>query len=379
MAFFLYAILFCALFYVHFAVAHRAWRAIRGRESAELDLSYVRLEDYFGQSFRKKLAGWIRTLPKAQGSTDRMSIYDKGNERIFVAGAAQYPDGRREKEILCIEGDFTCGRDCEFDKELAVRGDCTIGPDTELQAIAVDGALYLGEGVRVRRWADAARQLTLGPDAAVVSRATSRMAIEFLPGAQALSLFAPEVFTEGRHEGFVQIDVAPAAIVQVPHADGLAKPQHGYEPARLYSMGADTFLYDGNLHLTAPLHLRKPLVVRGDFSCPRESLLDADVRAHGHITIGPASVVKGNLVAGRDLTLKPNSYFQGLLHASGAMRLSRGVRGLRDKLPVAAYSGGILTVESNVVVNGKLASGQRVVAVSTPVAWLEGARAAARG
>jgi hypothetical protein len=81
-------------------------------------------------------------------------------------------------------------------------------------------------------------------------------------------------------------------------------------------------------------------------------------------------------VAGGDIVLKPNTYFQGLLHAGGAMRLSRGVRGLRDKLPVAAYAAGVVTMESNVVVNGKVASAHRVVAVSTPVAWLEGARGA---
>jgi len=374
MAFLLFTLIFCGVFYLHFSVAHRAWRQIRGRESAELDMSYVRLEDYFGQSFRTKLAGWVKTLPSASNSTAGLRVFDKGNERIFVAGGAQYPSGRREREILVIEGDFACGRDCEFEKELMVKGNCTIGADTQLQAIAVDGTLHVGEGSRVRRWVDAVQHLTVGPDAVIHSRVTSRTSIEFLPGAQALSLFAPEVSTEGRHESELQIEVAPPVIVQLPHPDKNAAAAHGYDPSRVFSMGANTYLYDGNLHLTAPLHLRGAFVVRGDFSCPKESLLEADLKAHGSIAIGAASVVKGNLVAEGDVVLKPNTYFQGLLHAGGAMRLSRGVRGLRDKLPVAAYAAGIVTLESNVVVNGKVSSAQRVVALSTPVAWLEGAR-----
>jgi len=44
---------------------------------------------------------------------------------------------------------------------------------------------------------------------------------------------------------------------------------------------------------------------------------------------------------------------------------------MRDGLPVAVYSAGALTVESNVVVYGKLASARHVIAVSTPMAWLE--------
>ncbi len=374
MAFLLFTIAFCAVFYLHFSVAHRAWRQIRGRQSAELDMGYVRLEDYFGQSFRQKVAGWIKTLPRATNSTTGLRVFDKGNERIFVAGGAQYPAGRTEREILVIEGDFACGRDCDFEKELLVKGNCTIGPDTRMQALAVDGMLQLGEGAEVRRWVDAVKHLTLGSDAVVRSRVTSRTSIEFSPGAQALSLFAPEVFTEGRHESELQIEVAPSIIVQVPHAEGKGTAAHGYDPAKLFSMGANTYLYHGNLHLAVPLHLRSPLVVRGDFSCPKESLLEGDLKAYGSITIGAASVVKGNLVAGGDISLKPNTYFQGLLHGGGAVRLSRGVRGLRDKLPVAVYAGGVMTVESNVVVNGKLASAERVVAVSTPVAWLEGAR-----
>ena len=376
MAFFLFSIFFCALFYLHFSVAHRAWRQIRGRESAELDMGYVRMEDYFGQSFRTKLAGWMKTLPRATNSTAGLRVFDKGNERIFVAGGAQYPAGRKEREILVIEGDFSCGRDCEFEKELMVKGDCAIGQDTQLQALAVDGTLHVGEGARVRRWVDAVKQLTVGADAVVASRATSRTAIEFLPGAQALSLFAPEVYTEGRHEVELQIEVAPSVIVQLPHPEGVAVAANGYDPAKLFSMGGNTYLYDGDLHLTAPVHLRAAFVVRGDFSCPKESLLEADLKAHGSVTIGAASVVKGNIVAGCDIVLKPNTYFQGLLHAGGVMRLSRGVRGLRDKLPVAAYAAGVVTMESNVVVNGKVASAHRVVAVSTPVAWLEGARGA---
>lgn len=374
MAFLFFAIAFCALYYVHFSVAHQAWRRIRGRQSAELDMGYVRVEDYFGQSFRAKIATWIRTLPRASNSTAGLRVFDKGGERIFVAGAAQYPAGRTEREILVIEGDFSCGRDCEFEKEILIKGDCGIGQDSEVQAIAVDGMLHLGEGTRVRRWADAVKHMTLGADAVVSSRATSRTSIEFMPGAQALSLFAPEVFTEGRHESEVQIDLAPRAIVQLPHPDNAAKAAYGYDPARVFAMGANTYLYNGDLHLEVPLHLRAAFVVRGNFSCPKESLLEGDVKAHGTITIGPASVVKGNLVAGGDLKLKPNTYFQGLLHAGGRMCLSRGVRGLRDKMPVAAYSTGVMTVESNVVVNGKLSSAERVVAVSMPVAWLEGAR-----
>jgi hypothetical protein len=371
MAFALFSLVFLALFFMHFALAHRAWLMIRGKQSAELDMGYVRLEDFFGQSFRAKLAGWLKSAPQQQSSTAALRVFDRGNERIFVAGGASYPAGRRETEVLVIEGDFTCGGDCSFERELMVKGDCAIGPDTHMQAVAVDGSLNLAEGTHVRRWVDAAKHLTLGPDVQVESRVTSRSSIEFLPGAKALSLFAPEIFTEGRHDAKLRVEIAPASIVQIPHSDSMKEPAHGYDPKKLFAMGGGTYLYDGDLLVTAPLHVTTPLVVRGVLNCAHESLFEKDVKAHGDMEIGAASVVKGNLIAGGVLQLGPNTYFQGLLHAGGTMRLARGVRGLREKLPVAAYAAGDLIVESNVVVNGKLASARQVKALSTPVAWLE--------
>jgi hypothetical protein len=59
------------------------------------------------------------------------------------------------------------------------------------------------------------------------------------------------------------------------------------------------------------------------------------------------------------------------------MRLSFGVRGLRERLPVAAHATRVLTMESNVVIYGKASSAERVVAVSTPMAWLQASQARA--
>ena len=81
--------------------------------------------------------------------------------------------------------------------------------------------------------------------------------------------------------------------------------------------------------------------------------------------------MKANLVAQGNMTLGHAVFFQGVLYAGGTMRLRHGVRGLREGIPVAAYADGPLLVESNCVINGKLASGTYVQAVVTPVDWFE--------
>jgi hypothetical protein len=46
---------------------------------------------------------------------------------------------------------------------------------------------------------------------------------------------------------------------------------------------------------------------------------------------------------------------------------------------VAAHATGVLTLESNVVIYGKVSSAERVLAVSTPMAWLQAGRPKAGG
>ena len=376
MGFLLFGIAFLGLLYLHFFLAHRAWMTIRGRNSREVDMGYVRMENYFSHSFRGKLKQWLETLPMLESAPAGMRVYDHGHERIYVTGEARYPGGRVEREMVVSEGGFTCGANCEFRNEVMVRGDGEVGEGTSLQAIAADGALRLGAGVTVRRWADAVGRLTIGADTTIHSRATSRTAIEFLAGASAQSLFAPEIMTEGRNDQPAGLSLGPSGVMQIPHSEGgTEQAERGYEPAKLFSMGGGTYLYEGDLDVKGPLHLRSPLVVRGHFSCGKESLLEGDVKAHGKITVGTASVVKGNLVASGDLVLAPEVYFQALLQAGGEMRLSFGVRGLRDQLPVAAHATRVLTMESNVVIYGKVSSAERVVAVSTPMAWLQASQA----
>jgi hypothetical protein len=370
--FLLFTAFFAAFFYLHFAFAHRAWLALRGQISSELNMAYVRIEDYFGLSFRSLLENWLR-LPSSPESTPGLRVVDRGHERIFVAGSAAYPDMRRESEVLVIQGHFSCGSRCDFRRELYVRESCEIGPYSRLQALAVDGDLTLGYGTEVRRWVDATGHLTIEEECIVRAKATSRTGILLGSRARAKALFAPEIASEGRVESSSSRNVVPPMTLVLPLPPGApVPPAHtGFDASRFHILGGQTYFYDGHLVLTLPLHLKASLVVRGDFSCTRESLLEANLKAKGHVDIGADSTVQANIVAEKDIYLGQGSIFQGILLARGSIRLARGVRGLPQESPVSACSTGPLLLESNVVVKGKLASADRVEAVPTPVAWLD--------
>lgn len=362
--FLLFSIAVFLIYYLHFVVAQRAWRRLKGVQSNEIDLHYVRVEDYFGKSFRAKMQDWME-LPALESSTANLREIEKGNEKLFVAPVAAYPDSIRESGILAVEDTFTCGANCRFLREIYAKQSADIGVNSKLQAIAVDGDLTLRQGVEVVRWVDARGVLDIRDRCRVGARATSTGKIRLGLDSRCLSLFAPEIETQGRQEAVVSLQLARAGSILIPppeNEDGTLAEQDGINLKKLHRMSADTWIYEGDLEFQEPVHLRANLVVMGKFVCGEASLLEGDVRART-IEVGAVSLCKGNLVAERELLLGRRATFQGVLHAGGMMRLARGVRGFNVAHPVVAFSGARLAVEPNVVVNGKLSSNEYVQAV----------------
>jgi predicted acyltransferase (DUF342 family) len=362
--FLLFSLAVFLIYYLHFIVAQRAWRRLKGVQSNEIDLHYVRVEDYFGRSFRAKMQDWLE-LPAAETSTPTLREIAKGNERLFVAPTAAYPDAITESGILAVENDFSCGTNCRFQREVMARGDADIGISSRLQALASDGDVTLRQGVEVIRWVDAKGMIDIRDRCRVGARATSGVRIRLGLDARCLSLCAPEIETQGRQEAVVSLQLARAGSILIPppeNEDGSLMEQEGINLKKLHRMSEDTWIYEGDLDFTDPVHLRANLVVMGKFCCGEASLIEGDIRARS-IEIGGVSLCKGNLISERDLLLGRRATFQGVVHAGGSMRLSRGVRGFNVSHPVVAFAGGRLAVEPNVVVNGKLSSNEYVQAV----------------
>ena len=63
------------LLYLHFYFAHSRWRRVRGANPSDIDVNYVRREDYFAQSFRCKAKGWLE-LPSSNGNGTGVTFYN---------------------------------------------------------------------------------------------------------------------------------------------------------------------------------------------------------------------------------------------------------------------------------------------------------------
>jgi hypothetical protein len=367
--FILFSIVFVGLVCAHFLPSYRAWVRTRGEHPADIDPNYVRIEDYFARSFRLKMSEWLK-LPVHETRADGTKIIIKGDERIRVSGPCDYPSKSESDEILAVDGDFRCGTDCLFHREIHVRGNAVVGAGTRLQSIAVDGNLLLASGVAVTRWADSTGEMKIGSGAVVRARATSGTLIEIAGGAVVGSAFAPMVSTSG---GGLDCETSAAEVqisrIELPGAArassaGGARKRQWLDPGRMHKISHDSWLYLGSLVPPMPLHVKANLIVRGDCILPAGSLVERHLKARGRIEMKEGSVCSGNVVAEGDIFFEQSCRFRGVVHTGRTLRLGRGVIGGEEGKKVSAYAAGILTLEDGVTVYGKVSSGDRVVAAT---------------
>src|SRR5579863_8227358 len=371
--FIVFAIIFAGLLYLQFYLEQRQWKKIKDQQTSEIDVGYVRMEDYLAQSFRRKVKEWLQ-LP-ATVTSDRERSILKGREKIrVITGGIEFGAGEQCDDILVVEGDFACGPGCLFAREILVKGNARFGEGAQLQSVAVDGNLVLGAEVKVARWLDSTRELTLGANCLVGARVTAAGIIRVGPGAQAGSMYAPQVASTAWDGSFLSnktFETAKLPVIAFSEEAVAARESleaAGFDVKKLIQLGADSWLYKGDLHLLSPLRVTTKLVVKGKCDLPDGFILEADIHADGSLNIGANSLCRGNLISGQHIHLGPGSRFAGLIHADGSVRLGHGTRGFKDDGLVVAYAGEVLEVERNVAIQGKLAAGGRVIVESAEAA-----------
>jgi cytoskeletal protein CcmA (bactofilin family) len=369
--FLIFAVAFGLLVYLQFYLAHREWRKLKGEEAAEIDVHYVRAENYLAQSFRMKVKEWL-ALP-ASKDRDAGSVILKGQERIRVLEDLELGADQTCEDILVVGRDFSCGSDCSLTRELLVHGNSNIGSGSRLQALAANGNLMLEEKVTVARWLDSTGELTMSAGCKVGARVTSLKRIRLGLEVEVGSAYAPEVATGDRVTYFPVYEPPTSQLLEIDFpTDSPAVNQtltaSGLERHRLFQLSPDTWVYKGDVRPQVPVRLTKKLIVKGDCRLPGGSVVEADVKATGSLFLGPSCVCQGNLVADGDIFLGPDCRFSGLIHAGKTLFCSRGARGLRPDGDVAAFAEQQVCVEANVVVRGKLASAGRVKVLNAKAA-----------
>lgn len=317
----------------------------------------------FSLPFREQVARWLERMPPPRAG-ERVRVFTTGQTRVVVADELDCPDGFASNDVLVVRGDLRCGARTHLAGPVFVGGECEIGKQSRLMAVAAGHRLVLGAAVQVSDWADAEGVVEARAGVSVGGALASRTSIQLGEGAGAAVLFAPGIMAGGAPPA-PPLELASSKLIawEAPHKrqnleeweGGLA---YGFKAAKLTALGADTWLYDGSLQFTAPVLLRTKLVVRGSFRCAANSLLEDDIKTGADLTIGTRSIANGQLTAKGNLTLGAGTWFSGDLRAELNMRLRSGVRGFRQGGPVHVECTGRIQLEPGALIRGSIKSAQ---------------------
>jgi hypothetical protein len=356
---------FVLLFGMSFYFAFREWLRPEDNTPIPVDVEYVRVENYFGTSFRAKMQEWLETAkPVATGEPLKPpveAILEKPNrERILLLNSGRFGGDAEHDELLCCDGDLQLADHSVFLREIYSRGKVEGGPGVQMQALAADRDVTLGPGSEVARWIDAVGKIWLQKGTTVHARVSSQESIQLDSEVSSQSLYAPLIFTTG---------YKPIAGYTAPEEEALANLAEMREgvgvaglPAGVARLAADTLLVRGDLELKPQSRVESNLIVQGTLRSGPDCVFLGDVKA-GMVELGPRNEVSRNLVSGSTLKLGESCRVAKSVVAETDIILAPGSRvGQPGKMAVVS-GGHDVRIDHDVAIWGKVAAGKLITTV----------------
>ncbi|HVA37147.1 MAG TPA: polymer-forming cytoskeletal protein [Candidatus Dormibacteraeota bacterium] len=247
-----------------------------------IDENYTRDPRYLGKSLREK----VRALADKAAVGVRMQFLARRREYARVVSGLELPDNGRYEDVLLSRGAVVAGKGVTL-LDVYAEGKVAIGANARLRTLAADDDASIGGGVSLQRWADAERDLTVGPDGDLGQSASS---------AQRL--------TVGSNVTFKRLFGRPVVVGASSGAPAL--PPVG-APERVAMIA-----YGGRDHVVSA------------HDVPEGETLDGDVIASGTVRVGAKATLKGSVKSGGDITIGPGARVLGNLVARGSVLIDRG-------------------------------------------------------
>ncbi|MBI3894467.1 MAG: hypothetical protein HY313_00910 [Acidobacteria bacterium] len=353
-----------------FSFGAQEWFRPRDASPLPVDVEYVRVENYFGVSFREKMQDWLQTaralpVPESTKLPIRSVLETPEGEKILILSGGRLGSHQEAEEIIYSEEGllFVEPQSC-FRGQIYVRGKLESGVGVRLRAVVADGDVILGEHNTVAHWIDAQGRILLRKGTTVASRVSSSECIEMESQVSAQSLYAPLVFTAGyRHSSCSiagDILATPSVSVLPYQSTNPSEMPAVLKGTRCTRLAMDTWLVQGDLRLPPYSRVESKLVIHGALQSEPDCYLGGDIKAHC-IEFGARNRVLGNVISESEVGVGESSFMGRNLVAETDIVLRSGARIGRPEVFVAVSAGRQIRLESDVAVYGKLAAGYSVL------------------
>lgn len=273
--------------------------ARRDASPLPLDPQYAADPRYLGKSFRQKIAGVLGEC--TPGSEVR--FLNRANERARIVDEYECAAGAHEACAILARGAANVGHDARI-TDLFSAGPVRVGRGAMLRTIVSDADIAIGERATISRFADAERDITIGPNAVVEYGAFAGGTCRLAEHVAFHRLFGNPV-TVGKLQPKVEAALPPGETIDT---DTIA--------AHSIEIAANT-VHTGSIKSDGDVVIRAHARIRGN------------VIARGSVHVGTGASVGGHIYSERDVVL---GYDAGVgasercktVYASGSVTLFPG-------------------------------------------------------
>ncbi len=227
----------------------------------------------------------------------------------------------------------------------------------QLQAVAGDSDVTLGDFNEVARWVDAVGKITLSHGCMIHARICSQDSIEMASQVKVQSLYAPLIFTNG-YRPTANYPTMDEDTEELPGGEDAGKGV-GAMPANVTRLAPDTLLVRGDMELKAGSRVTSNLIVQGTLRSGADCIFIGDLKASS-VHLGARNQAFRNVVSGGNVKVEEGCFIGKTIVAETDVELGAGTRvGHPGKLSVVS-AGNEIKLAKDVGVWGKLAAGRLV-------------------
>ena len=247
------------------------------------------------------------------------------------------PDGDLISAVVYARGDFVPVGARTFEKEIYCRGNGALPAQTMLRAIACRGALAIGEGCELARWADGEASLTVSPGCRLGISASSGARLSVAKDCTFRRLYAPEIRVG--EPVLPAIDPPPVPLGGEIHRDTGDIEDFGIIEGDVVAMDSLTIgegaEIRGSIKSRKHVHVKRGARILGNLVSNGNLVLERDVFIGGVVFSQSWAYIGPDCQIGRAGRIKSVVARDGVVLAEGA-RVFGYVGGERDGRTVAA-------------------------------------------
>lgn len=236
--------------------------------------------------------------------------------------------GGKLSSPTAVLGDLTLSDGFRLLTEAYVKGDVEIGDAVTIRSLAADGEIRTGKRLRVLRWMDSEKNVTIEEESNLGMSVTAEEVLLLSRGCLFKVIYGKPVrtysYSKETDTGEPDEDIV---LLSLEDMDVPIKPLKN----RIWFTKEELIIPSG-------VRVFKNLVTTSNLTVRSTSVIHGYLKAHKNIFIQDNVIVKGDVTAYNDLYIGKNVHVEGTIYSRGRTYLDRGVRIGKAEETVSLFS-----------------------------------------